>query len=703
MFDVELTAQLIDAGQLEQATALCRAGMQADPQHALPYLMLSLVARAQGAVADQQFYLERAAGLSPQLPDTFLLLAQVYFAQERYRDSVLMLVAALQLNPNHAEALATLLLQWQQLGPGRIPLDIFAEQVYAFAGKTFAVAAPANPQLRQWMADTRQALAIAPPPVQSSLDGVFVALFWQALHQQGVLTCDQPAARQVFPPAVYQAMVFDADFALASRSDVLLRLVGEEVPGWIAMVYRHYLLPTFGEALQRADQTIAFQLAFWAFVSQGSHPHTMAQWQSVAEDLAAPLQQALPAFRALVAPNSRRALPKTPPRHFGFITELSITVSSGDLVMGDLMRALAAVPGVTVTLYVTEYWSVPIDDYLNSLRAVGVQVRHLIDIAEGVPLTDFLPRSRALQRAFAVDQIDTLIFVGVSEPKALFLGACGLAPRQIFFTLGFPYVTLPAEDWDGYMSGSRVQPGWPESRWWPYPPYRSDPSLDPAYPQRLSQAAEIRKFLLEVGDVILGCIARADKLRNPDFVDVLQAVLQRHPRAVFVWCGAAVEDPVVRQLLEERGIADRCLFAGWVDGQVYANVLDIHLDVFPFPSGLSMMETMSAGRAFAWYDGGSMSQTMSAWATTWRPVATGELGNQQDHAFALVAFIDPVTGVSLAPIAASKEAYVDNICYLIDNPERRAVLGLAARQFMLRTVHRPEFAINAFLQFAAQC
>ena len=110
------------------------------------------------------------------------------------------------------------------------------------------------------------------------------------------------------------------------------------------------------------------------------------------------------------------------------------------------------------------------------------------------------------------------------------------------------------------------------------------------------KADEIRAELHTQYDVILGSLGRAEKLYSPDFMDCLATLLKRHPKAIFLWFGNDPYHETIR-LMEERSISNRCLYQGWVDSTLYGKVLDIHLDSFPFPTGLTMYSSMRSGTA----------------------------------------------------------------------------------------------------------
>ena len=97
-------------------------------------------------------------------------------------------------------------------------------------------------------------------------------------------------------------------------------------------------------------------------------------------------------------------------------------------------------------------------------------------------------------------------------------------------------------------------------------------------------------------DNIIGVLAREQKLQDRSYIEAIANVLKRHPDTLFVWTGTSC-DPIGSKHIKECGVAHQCRYLGWVDTAIYAHILDIFMDTFPFPCGVTLYQAMAAGKA----------------------------------------------------------------------------------------------------------
>ena len=138
-------------------------------------------------------------------------------------------------------------------------------------------------------------------------------------------------------------------------------------------------------------------------------------------------------------------------------------------------------------------------------------------------------------------------------------------------------------------------------------------------------------------------------------------------------------------MMAERGISERCLFMGWVNTQVYAKVLDIHLDTFGLPAGLTMAETFSCSGAYVMKYGVESSDM--GMAPYLAPLVREGVESEMDYTEMREIFRHPVTGENLAMLAQSAEEYVAYAQRMIVDRDFRAEVGKAARKFIDRYIH----------------
>lgn len=89
--------------------------------------------------------------------------------------------------------------------------------------------------------------------------------------------------------------------------------------------------------------------------------------------------------------------------------------------------------------------------------------------------------------------------------------------------------------------------------------------------------------------VLLGCIGRLVKVDSEPYLEMLASILKRFPQALFIACGSGNVDSI-RTKLESLGIADRVVFTGYIDQNLYGRIIDLYLDTYPLGGGQSIKE-----------------------------------------------------------------------------------------------------------------
>jgi len=97
-------------------------------------------------------------------------------------------------------------------------------------------------------------------------------------------------------------------------------------------------------------------------------------------------------------------------------------------------------------------------------------------------------------------------------------------------------------------------------------------------------------------DCIVGVLAREQKIQDKHYIEAVANILKKNPTTLFVWTGVR-HDPTVQSFIDEFGIQEQSKYLGWVDTAVYCHVIDIFLDSFPFPCGVTLYQAMAAGKA----------------------------------------------------------------------------------------------------------
>lgn len=94
--------------------------------------------------------------------------------------------------------------------------------------------------------------------------------------------------------------------------------------------------------------------------------------------------------------------------------------------------------------------------------------------------------------------------------------------------------------------------------------------------------------------VVLTTIMREAKLDSPPFWETAIAILRAAPQAVWRYAGRS-DLPALRARLEAAGVAERAVFAGWVDPLAECAAADLYLDGWPYTSGLTALHAMLSG------------------------------------------------------------------------------------------------------------
>jgi predicted O-linked N-acetylglucosamine transferase (SPINDLY family) len=247
-----------------------------------------------------------------------------------------------------------------------------------------------------------------------------------------------------------------------------------------------------------------------------------------------------------------------------------------------------------------------------------------------------------------------------------------LAPVQIWWSMKYHSLEFP--EIDGYLTcQSAGSTKLVDGKLWRSAPLASD---DWYRPQLAPRAAEVRAQYVQ-HDLLFGCMGREEKLSSDAYLDAVARILHACPRAGFLWTGRE-RAPAVQATLERLGVADRCHFIGWVDTKLYAQVLDIFLDSFPFPCGFTLYETMAAGKPVVVYASAEAAET--GFYGLLSPLLSGAAGTPEEVETARNTYADGRHFYC----AQDPAQYVELALQLAADPEARRIAGDANRDFVSR-------------------
>jgi predicted O-linked N-acetylglucosamine transferase (SPINDLY family) len=310
----------------------------------------------------------------------------------------------------------------------------------------------------------------------------------------------------------------------------------------------------------------------------------------------------------------------------------------------------------------------PVSELRDRLAAVGVACISLEKDVAGLPEPDF-HALLALRERVSAAQISAVVWVSIAIHMA-FAFSMRVAPVQIWWAMKYHSLELP--EIDGYLTNqSAGSTKLVEGKLWRSAPLASE---DWYRPQLAGQAIEVRAGYPQHA-LLFGCIGREEKINSAPFLAAVATILEACPNAGFLWTGRE-RSPAVQSALERAGVAERCHFIGWVDTKLYAQVLDIFLDSFPFPCGFTLYEAMAAGKPVVIY--GSAEAAETGIYGLLGPLLSGAVGTPQEGQAANKIFANG----KLFHCAHNQQHYIELALKLASDPSARRAAGDANRSFV---------------------
>ncbi|MCV6636806.1 hypothetical protein [Candidatus Albibeggiatoa sp. nov. NOAA] len=277
-----------------------------------------------------------------------------------------------------------------------------------------------------------------------------------------------------------------------------------------------------------------------------------------------------------------------------------------------------------------------------------------------------------LREQTAQDQVAALVWVSLATMMP-FAFSMRIAPVQIWWAM--KYHGLEFDDIDGYLtgasSGASKKIG---NKVW----RTSSLGISGWYDPMLKQEAQtIRAQYHKKFDIILGSMGREEKLNSSEFLETIAKILKKYPKAAFLWTGRE-QLPSIQAVFDQYEVSNQCFFIGWVNTKLYAQVLDIFLDSFPFPCGFTAYETIAASNPIVLYASNDSYNTGLYGAIS--PVLMGKMGSPDEHQLINEIFHPQEKSVYFC--ANNAEQYFDYTCQLIENENLRQQSGYAYSQFI---------------------
>jgi len=435
-------------------------------------------------------------------------------------------------------------------------------------------------------------------------------------------------------------------------------------PAWLETVMSRVVLPWMRRAAEADRFGLALMLetqAYGAYViAQESEEHfsrAFARWSD--------FMRAAGRRAAAAAPLAARAPRREPPRVAFFLHSGGLLAHTRVLFeFLDALRVLQPRPLEAVIFHRGKASA----EFTRRAAALGVPCHALA--GSGAAGEDY-EALLALRRQIAEQGITAVVWVSVATHMG-FAFAMRVAPVQIWWAL--KYHSLAFAEIDGRLTaasaGATKRVG---GALWRSAPLAAD---DWFRPELAASAAQLRARYAE-HDLLFACLGREEKLNSEPFLEAVAQVLQACPQAGFLWTGrerlASIE-----ARLQALGVGARCHFIGWVDTKLYAQVIDVFLDSFPFPCAFTLYEAMAAGKAVVSFASAESAET--GLNGLLGPLLTGESGTPQEQARARAIYGDAPHRLFFC--AERPARYVELAVKLAADPALRRAAGEANRAFV---------------------
>lgn len=305
----------------------------------------------------------------------------------------------------------------------------------------------------------------------------------------------------------------------------------------------------------------------------------------------------------------------------------------------------------------------------QALAMIGVR---LVMLNERFPkdANSMWRRLLRLRELLAEEGVHGLVWVSVVTLMP-FAFAMRIAPVQIWWAMKYHSLELP--DIDGYVTGGTItRYRTIDGRQW----RNGVLGVDDWYDRSLEEEARsIRNIFGNF--VVVATLARDEKMLDPQYLNAIVTLLRQHPNMFFLWTGQN-ERSEIRLALEEGGVLERTRYIGWVNTRLYAQVVDVFLDSFPFPCGFTLLQAMAAGKPVVISATPEAAET-GLWAFI-RPLLDGDEGTKEERA-KLHALLGPQDKPLLA-IARNPAQYIALAGRLLQDAALRKAAGEAARQLV---------------------
>lgn len=477
----------------------------------------------------------------------------------------------------------------------------------------------------------------------------------------------------------------------------LLGLRKHHSRNWNEFIFEEYAVPVIAEALNNEFYWLAHEIEEMAIFSYGMQPHDFSQPDNVYQPLMPLYESAAARVKGMFAPTEPPQ--RKNPIRIGLVLLEPLGQWANIRIILGILQGLrkANYKDATITLVAFSGIKKRADKELFLTNGINVVDFSEIELPTSLNQDSGFSRICLLHQVIQKHAFDTILLDSTTQGFAQFLAGLRLSGVQIFMNLNWFNIGGPM--WDGLITFGQPSKAMMElkGRLWRTGP---TPILEESVVSGIEdkkgtspEATNIRNKLLNKHSVILGTISRAEKIDNDSFLNTLAVIIRKDPGACFLWFGKH-ELSTVKEKMTVLGISERCYFQGWVDTRIYTQVLDVHLDAFPYPGGLTIYDSMRAGGAIVTLE--TIESRQRGLSGILLPYLEKE-GLQGDSKVKDIYRVHDRKD-SLFPVAHNVEKYITLAEHMMANPAFRKMAGNANKQFMKEFKEDDVAAANIFMQ-----
>ncbi len=270
-----------------------------------------------------------------------------------------------------------------------------------------------------------------------------------------------------------------------------------------------------------------------------------------------------------------------------------------------------------------------------------------------------------MRSALAGEKIDIVAWVHLPT-LMFFLFGMRVARTQIFISQ-YLHPDIAHLDIDGLITYGTVADKtgvYLNDRW------RLMPSALEIDKTEFADLQDCRCRYADADTLIMATFGRMEKIRQPGFLHCVAKVLAATERSIYLYSGYK-DDPALVDFFNERNLADRVKFVGWVDVDRYVQIADLVLDSFPIATGITALKAMQYSTPVL-----SMGNAYSYVGRDVRPILEQDEFKGFSEAEATCADIKrQASALAFLPYALTEADYVAQAVELIGNAERRRDLA----------------------------